>query len=166
MILPCILVFGFLSATTLATIFPSNITSNNQEQVYCYEQRPETQPQRLPILSIDCFTLARKIVRRTRFPEMQIGWSYDGNRGVKLPKRFIDKTCAFEIDLPPGRLLGVYEASFADIAFASNEIAAPCVHDGLHLGGLTKVGSKAVLNLYVYGVEYEPPERTESTESE
>lgn len=160
------LILGSLSAITFATSLPSNITSNNQIQVYCYDQRPENQPQRLPIVSLDCFTLARKLVRRTRFPEMQIGWSYDGNKGVKLPKRFTEKTCCFQIDLPRGRRLGVWEASFKDIAFTSNEIAAPCAYDGLHLGGMTKLGSKAVLDLYVYGVEYEPPESTESIESQ
>ena len=85
---------------------------------------------------------------------------------MKLPKRFTEKTCVFQIDLPRGRRLGVWEASFADIAFASNDIVAPCVHDGLHLGGMVKLGSAAVLDLYVYGVEYEPPETIESIESE
>ena len=160
------LALGFLSATTLATSLPSKITSNNQNQVYCYEQRPADQPQRLPIVSLDCFTLARKLLRRTPLPDMQTSWSYSGNKGVKLPKIFTEKTCVFQIDLPPERRLGVWKASITDIAFASNDIVAPCVHDGLHLGGTVKLGNQAVLDLYVYGVEYEPPESTESMESE
>ncbi|KAL8865700.1 MAG: hypothetical protein Q9174_006746 [Haloplaca sp. 1 TL-2023] len=130
-----------------------------KEEVYCYQQRAPDQPQRLNVLTLDCFTLARKLVRRMPSPKQERQWSRDPDKGFELPRTFKDKTCVFELDVLPGRAERFgWAASFADIAFASNEIVAPCVHDGLHLGGYRKVGPEGMLNLYVYGAEYEPPE--------
>lgn len=87
---------------------------------------------------------------------MLIKFSHDPSKGVKVPKIFSEKTCVFEIDLP-ARYEAYYEASFKDIAFGANEIAAPCIYEEPHLGGLTKIGDDGVLNLFVYGQKYEPP---------
>ena len=88
-------------------------------------------------------------------------FSHDPHKGLKVPKTFTEKTCVIEVDLPPERL-GAWSASFQDIAFGSNEISAPCVHDGLRLGGWTKVGPESMLDLYVYGREWSPITGTES----
>ena len=94
-----------------------------------------------------------------RDPYMQIRWSRDGSMGVKVPKVFTEKTCVFEVNLPPGP--GFNVASFVDIAFGSNEIVAPCVHEEPHLGGFTKIGLASVVDLFVYGKDYEPAEQSE-----
>ena len=160
MILPSI-THGLLNATSLLL---ANLTGKH-DPIYCYQQRPADQPQRLPVLSIDCFTLAQKILRGHRYPRQPLAWSRDATKGLELPRIFSDKTCVFELDLPQGRR-GAWEASLSDIAFASNDIVAPCVHDGVHLGGLTRVGPESMLILMVYGQEYENPEPNGGLKSE
>ncbi|KAL8958148.1 MAG: hypothetical protein Q9183_005898 [Haloplaca sp. 2 TL-2023] len=147
--------FSFLSIISLSAALGR--IAIPKSQVYCYQQRAPDQPQRPPVLFVDCFTLARKLVRRIPNPTQERQWSRDPDKGFQLPRTFKEKTCVIEMDLPPGRA-GGWAASFADIAFASNEVVAPCVHDGLHLGGYRKVGPEGMLNLFVYGQEYVPPE--------
>ena len=62
----------------------------------------------------------------------------------------------FEVNLPP-EMPGAWSASFKDISYGATDINAPCVHDGVHLGGLTKIGPQSILLLFVYGREWEPP---------
>lgn len=149
------LTIPLLNATSLL-LANSSIDIPPKYPVYCYQQRPADQPQRLRALSVDCFTLARRLVRRIPHPTEQIAFSHDPSKGLKVPRRFHEKTCEFEVNLPE-EARGGWSASFADIAFGANEINAPCVHDGLHLGGLTKIGRKGKLDLHVYGREYVPP---------
>lgn len=148
------LTMPLLNATGLLL---ANSSSNApfQNPVFCYEQRTAGQPQRIPTLSIDCFTIGLRMVRRTARADLPIKWSHDSRKGSKVPRKFFWKTCVLEIDLPPGQG-GAWEASFADIALTATEIDAPCVHDGLHLGGLTKIGDESMLDIFLYGREWNP----------
>ncbi len=148
------LTLPLLNATGL---FLANSSSNApfQNPVYCYEQRPAGQLQRFPALSVDCFTIGIRMVKRIHHADLPIKWSHDSSKGSKVPRKFFWKTCVLEIDLPPGQG-GAWEASFADIALTANEIDAPCVHDGLHLGGLSKIGDESMLDIYLYGREWDP----------
>ncbi|KAL8778622.1 MAG: hypothetical protein Q9213_007341 [Squamulea squamosa] len=152
------LTFGLTIASALVSA--SSIRAPPRQQAYCYQQRPADQPQRSKALALDCFTLARKLVRRLPRPKQQIEWSRDPAKGIKLPRTFSEKTCVFEIDMLNGGGRAA-SASFADIAFGSNDIVAPCVHEEPHLGGLIKIGPNAALHLFVYGQPYEPPEDVE-----
>ncbi|KAL8665724.1 MAG: hypothetical protein Q9202_002034 [Teloschistes flavicans] len=125
--------------------------------IYCYTQPAPPRPPRPTALSTDCFLLARRMVRRLPYPERQERWSRDPALGLRVPKTFVEKTCVFEMDLPADTR-GAWTASFADIAFGSNEVAAPCVYDGVHLGGRTKVGPEGKLDLLIYGKVWDPPE--------
>lgn len=93
-------------------------------------------------------------------PISPITFSRDPSKGLKVPYIFKEKTCVIEVDLPPA--IPAWQASLRDIAFGSNEIVAPCVHDGDHLGGLTKIGQLApIIDLHVYGKKWENPEETD-----
>ena len=143
-----------LNATSL---FLANSSSNApfRNPVYCYEQRAAGQPQRIPALRIDCFTIAIRMAKRIHRADLPIKWSHDSSKGSKVPRKFFWKTCVLEIDLPPGQG-GAWEASFGDIALAANEIDIPCVHDDPHLGGLSKIGEESMLDIFLYGREWDP----------
>ena len=150
------LTIPLLNATGLL-LANSTIDAPPRNPVYCFKQRPEGEPQRAKALLLDCFTLALKIVQEHPRPTHPMDFSHDPNKGRKVPTRFIEKTCGFEVNLPEGQP-GAWSASFADIAYGANDIDIPCVHDGDHLGGMTKIGPESKLDLYVYGREWEPPE--------
>lgn len=153
MLLPPLTV-PLLNATSLLW---ANSSSNApfRNPVYCYEQRPAGQLQRIPALTVDCFSIAMWMVKKTPRADLPIKWSHDSRKGSQVPKKWSWKTCVVEINLPPGKG-GAWEASYADIAFTINEIDAPCVHDGLHLGGLSKIGDESTLDIFVYGREWDP----------
>ncbi|KAI4109996.1 MAG: hypothetical protein L6R37_000129 [Teloschistes peruensis] len=153
------------SATPLDLPLSQNLTAPNPSPsypypVYCYTQPAPPSPQLPHALHTDCYILARRLVRRIPHPEVQQRWSHDPTRGLRVPKIFKEKTCVFEVTLPD-EARGGWEASFTDIAFASNEVNALCVWDGVHLGGKTKVGKKGKLDLLVYGERWDPPEPPE-----
>ncbi|KAL8693240.1 MAG: hypothetical protein Q9218_001913 [Villophora microphyllina] len=148
------------ASSLLTTISNTALTAPHRYPVGCYVQRKPPHPQRHKALELDCFVLAHRLVRRLPYPDRQERWSHDPSRGLKVPKFFYEKTCVFEVDLPP-EAQGGWMASFSDIAFGSNEIVHPCVWGEEHLGGTTKIGPKGKIDLKVYGREWEPPEPPE-----